>query len=119
MDRGAWWARVHRVPKSRTRLSNFTTTTTNNFDNFFFKKLYKFKSLYIARRPVPLEIWDLRQCDSILISRSDKTYWKLKKWGQVVNKEKRKKARLRNSQPKLTKTFMMSYKEMAAVEVSK
>ena len=26
MDRGAWWATVHGVPKSRTRLSNFTFT---------------------------------------------------------------------------------------------
>ena len=26
MDRGAWWAAVPRVPKSRTRLSNFTFT---------------------------------------------------------------------------------------------
>ena len=26
MDRGAWWAAVHRVSKSRTRLSNFTFT---------------------------------------------------------------------------------------------
>ena len=26
MDRGAWWAAVHRVAKSRTRLSNFTFT---------------------------------------------------------------------------------------------
>ena len=25
MDRGAWWATVHGVPKSRTRLSNFTS----------------------------------------------------------------------------------------------
>ena len=24
MDRGAWWAIVHRVAKSRTRLSNYT-----------------------------------------------------------------------------------------------
>ena len=24
MDRGAWWATVHGVAKSRTRLSNFT-----------------------------------------------------------------------------------------------
>ena len=24
MDRGAWWATVHGVPKSRTRLSDFT-----------------------------------------------------------------------------------------------
>ena len=26
MDGGAWWAAVHRVAKSRTRLSNFTLT---------------------------------------------------------------------------------------------
>ena len=26
MDRGAWWATVHRVAKSRTRLSSFTFT---------------------------------------------------------------------------------------------
>ena len=26
MDRGAWWAAVHGVPKSRTQLSNFTFT---------------------------------------------------------------------------------------------
>ena len=28
MDGGAWWATVHRVTKSRTRLSNFTFTFT-------------------------------------------------------------------------------------------
>ena len=27
MDRGAWWATVHRVAKSRTRLSDFTFTS--------------------------------------------------------------------------------------------
>ena len=26
MDRGVWWATVHRVPKSWTRLSDFTFT---------------------------------------------------------------------------------------------
>ena len=26
MDRGAWWAAVHRAAKSRTRLSDFTLT---------------------------------------------------------------------------------------------
>ena len=26
MDRGAWWATVHEVTKSRTRVSNFTFT---------------------------------------------------------------------------------------------
>ena len=29
MDRGAWWATVHGVAKSRTRLSDFTFTSTN------------------------------------------------------------------------------------------
>ena len=28
MDRGAWWATVHRVAKSQTRLNNFTFTFT-------------------------------------------------------------------------------------------
>ena len=30
MDRGAWWATVHRVTKNRTRLSNWTTITTSS-----------------------------------------------------------------------------------------
>ena len=36
MDRGACWATVHGVTKSRTRLSNETTTTTNG-DNHLCK----------------------------------------------------------------------------------
>ena len=34
MDRGAWWAAVHEVTKSQTRLSNFTLT-------FYFHALEK------------------------------------------------------------------------------
>ena len=30
MDRGAWWATVHRVPKSQTRLSDFTFTSSKS-----------------------------------------------------------------------------------------
>ena len=30
MDRGAWWATVHGVAKSRTRLSDFTFTATTD-----------------------------------------------------------------------------------------
>ena len=30
MDRGAWWATVHRVAKGRTRLSNFTHSLNVN-----------------------------------------------------------------------------------------
>ena len=36
MDRGAWWATVHRVAKSQTQLSDFTFTFTFSF------VLYKF-----------------------------------------------------------------------------
>ena len=35
MDVGAWWATVHRVAKSRTRLSDFTIT--NEIENFPYK----------------------------------------------------------------------------------
>ena len=31
MDREAWWATVHGVAKSRTRLSDFTSTFTYSF----------------------------------------------------------------------------------------
>ena len=31
MDRGAWWATVHRVVKNRTRLSDYTVTHTLTF----------------------------------------------------------------------------------------
>ena len=31
MDRGAWWATVHGVTKSRTRLSNFTSSSMSYF----------------------------------------------------------------------------------------
>jgi len=33
MDRGAWWATVHGVAKSRTQLSNFTFTFVHKIDN--------------------------------------------------------------------------------------
>ena len=33
MDRGAWWATVHGVAKSRTRLSNFTFTLVISLTN--------------------------------------------------------------------------------------
>ena len=39
MDRGAWWATVHGVAKSRTRLSDLTFTFT-----FFLKGYYKILS---------------------------------------------------------------------------
>ena len=31
MDRGAWWATVHRVAKSRTRLKRFSTRTHTQY----------------------------------------------------------------------------------------
>ena len=45
MDRGAWWATVHGITKSRTRLSDFTFTF--NFDtktNIFQKTKLTFNS---------------------------------------------------------------------------
>ena len=33
MDRGAWWATVHGVAKSQTRLSDFTHTLTGLFES--------------------------------------------------------------------------------------
>ena len=42
MGRGAWWATVHGVAKSRTRLSDFTSFT-------FIKKLFSSSSLSAIR----------------------------------------------------------------------
>ena len=41
MDRGAWWASLHRVTKSRTRLSNFTFTFFQLSRNLKVKNLNK------------------------------------------------------------------------------
>ena len=40
MDQGAWWATVHGVTKSQTRLSNFTFT-------FFQSRLARMHSVYV------------------------------------------------------------------------
>ena len=37
MDGGAWWAIVHGVTKSRTRLNDFTFTFTITSQNYWFK----------------------------------------------------------------------------------
>ena len=43
MDRGAWWATVHRVAKSWTRLSDFTITMVNgSFHSFTLFTIYTF-----------------------------------------------------------------------------
>ena len=42
MDRGAWWAIVHRVSKSRTQLS--THTVIDQFENRFFNNIESFQS---------------------------------------------------------------------------
>ena len=46
MDGGAWWATVHRVAKSRTRLSDFTFTLT--FRDLF-KKIRDTKGTFHAK----------------------------------------------------------------------
>ena len=58
-DRGAWWATVHGVVKSQTRLSDFTLT-------FFYFKEYRFKpvntrgmevSFYVNLHIIPLKFF--------------------------------------------------------------
>ena len=48
MDRGAWQATVHRVAKSRTRLSNFTFTYYLAYSDILkiYSSLWEFYSLY-------------------------------------------------------------------------
>ena len=46
MDEGAWWATVHGVSKSRTRLSNFTRIQTQSLFPEFQKKTLSFLHFY-------------------------------------------------------------------------
>ena len=66
MDRGAWWAAVHGVTKSRTRLSDFTFT-------FHFhgleKEMATHSSVLAWRIPgmgelVGCHLWDLTESDT-------------------------------------------------------
>ena len=41
MDRGAWWAAVHRVTKSQTRLNDFTFTFRRQYDSNIRKPCYR------------------------------------------------------------------------------
>ena len=50
MDRGAWWAAVHGVAKSRTRLSNFPFT-------FHFRALEKEMATYSSVLPRDSGAW--------------------------------------------------------------
>ena len=46
MDRGAWWATVHAVAKSRTQLSDFTFTfTLLSFTDLFFTNFLQIEGL--------------------------------------------------------------------------
>ena len=50
MDGGAWWATVHRVTKSRTRLSDFTFTFTLQISNNHGRIIIKHNShIYIMQ----------------------------------------------------------------------
>ena len=40
-DRGAWWATVHGVTKSRTRLSNFTYEIVKHGEYIFFSAYFQ------------------------------------------------------------------------------
>ena len=70
MDRGAWWATVHEVAKSRTRLSDFTFTLYIIFSLFHYMFLRKMdiglnKAVYwaspvaqmVKRLPAMQETW--------------------------------------------------------------
>ena len=49
MDRGAWWAIVYRVVKSRTRLTNRACTKNLNIVVVFFLILYSVGFLRLSR----------------------------------------------------------------------
>ena len=48
MDGGAWWATVHRVAKSRTRLSDFTFTFTLLFGPNWLVQLHQNKKQKVS-----------------------------------------------------------------------
>ena len=52
MDGGAWWATVHRVEKSQTRLSDFTFTFTSCSGFVFYVGPFMDHSLVMANRLV-------------------------------------------------------------------
>ena len=55
MDGGAWWATVHGVSKSRTRLSNFTF-----FLSFLFHKVKKgLTEIYYLRFLIEMQLMEL------------------------------------------------------------
>ena len=41
MDQGAWWATVHEVRKSQTRLSKYKTTAKDKLDKTFLWEYYQ------------------------------------------------------------------------------
>ena len=53
MDRGAWWAIVHRVTKSRTRLSDFTFTLFRNYfgTSYYFASSNSSLTSYFSHSP--------------------------------------------------------------------
>ena len=55
MDRGAWWATVHGVAKSRTRLSNFTSLSVQSLS-----RVRLFAAPWTAARQASLSITNSR-----------------------------------------------------------
>ena len=55
MDGGAWWATVHRVAKSWTRLSNFTHSLTHSNQGYIIQLLCERELLRDASKPVEVE----------------------------------------------------------------
>ena len=69
MDRGAWWAAVHGVVKSRTRLSNFTFT----FDFHALEKMATHPSVLAWRIPEMVEPVGLPSSDRTELDTTEAT----------------------------------------------
>ena len=61
MDKGAWWATVHGVAKSRTRLSDFTHSLRAKKENTFLSKPKELGSIASVVREGS-ESWGLGLC---------------------------------------------------------
>ena len=96
MDRGTWWATVHGVAKSQTRLSDYTHTHTHthryewSYYRFLVWGLFSvdlFLSLYFLPREVPLAfviklVW---WCWILLTFACLKSFWFLHQiWSKVL-----------------------------------
>ena len=52
MDRGVWWATVHRVAKSRTRLSDFTSLQWTYYSKILYSSHQHFKNYSVFKAKI-------------------------------------------------------------------